>query len=106
MSASPNPQEARRQRSRFRRLYACRGRPLFAAAGGDASVMAARPPISDRRRQRPISTADPAGVAQPPLLSFANLIEAHVLRSLRTEQGVTVKALRSALIYAEKDARH
>ncbi|MFZ3358406.1 MAG: DUF433 domain-containing protein [Xanthobacteraceae bacterium] len=39
---------------------------------------------------------------KPPLLSFANLIEAHVLRSLRTEQGVTVKALRSALIYAEK----
>ncbi len=39
---------------------------------------------------------------QPPLLSFANLIEAHVLRSLRTEHGVPVKALRSALAYAEK----
>jgi uncharacterized protein (DUF433 family) len=38
----------------------------------------------------------------PPLLSFANLIEAHVLRSLRTEHGVPVKALRSALGYAEK----
>jgi hypothetical protein len=33
---------------------------------------------------------------QPPLLSFSNLIEAHVLRSLRTEHGVSVKALRSA----------
>jgi uncharacterized protein (DUF433 family) len=39
---------------------------------------------------------------QPPLLSFSNLIEAHVLRSLRTEHGVPVKALRSALAYAEK----
>jgi len=40
---------------------------------------------------------------RPPLLSFANLIEAHVLRSLRTEHGVPVKALRSALGYAEKE---
>ena len=38
---------------------------------------------------------------QPPLLSFSNLIEAHVLRSLRTEHGVSVKALRSALAYAQ-----
>jgi uncharacterized protein (DUF433 family) len=39
---------------------------------------------------------------KPPLLSFSNLIEAHVLRSLRTEHGVSVKALRDALRYAEK----
>lgn len=39
---------------------------------------------------------------QPALLSFSNLIEAHVLRSLRTEHGVPVKALRNALSYAEK----
>ena len=38
----------------------------------------------------------------PPLLSFANLIEAHMLRSLRTEHGVSVKALRTALAYAER----
>jgi uncharacterized protein (DUF433 family) len=38
---------------------------------------------------------------KPPWLSFSNLIEAHVLRSLRTEHGVPVKALRSALAYAE-----
>lgn len=37
----------------------------------------------------------------PPLLSFWNLIEAHVLRSLRTEHGVSVPALRGALKYAE-----
>jgi uncharacterized protein (DUF433 family) len=40
---------------------------------------------------------------RPPLLSFPNLIEAHVLRSLRTEHGVPVKALRSALAYAERE---
>lgn len=40
---------------------------------------------------------------QPPLLSFWNLIEAHVLRSLRTEHGVSVDALRKALAYAEKN---
>jgi len=39
---------------------------------------------------------------QPPLLSFRNLIEAHVLRSLRTEHGVPVKAVRAALAFAEK----
>lgn len=38
----------------------------------------------------------------PPFLSFWNLIEAHVLRSLRTEHGVPMDALRKALHYAEK----
>jgi lambda repressor-like predicted transcriptional regulator len=37
---------------------------------------------------------------RPPLLSFSNLIEAHVLRSLRTEHGVSVKALRNALSFS------
>jgi uncharacterized protein (DUF433 family) len=40
--------------------------------------------------------------AQPPVLSFWNLIEAHVLRSLRTEHGVTIKAVRAAVDYAER----
>src|ERR1700722_9546257 len=39
---------------------------------------------------------------RPTLLSFSNLIEAHVLRSLREQHAVSVKALRSALAYAEK----
>jgi len=39
--------------------------------------------------------------ARPTLLSFSNLIEAHVLRSLRTEHGVSVKLLRRALDYAQ-----
>lgn len=39
---------------------------------------------------------------QPPTLSFWNLIESHVLRSLRTDHGVSMDALRKALTYAEK----
>ncbi|MGH9423744.1 MAG: DUF433 domain-containing protein, partial [Thermoanaerobaculia bacterium] len=34
---------------------------------------------------------------------FWNLIEAHVLRSLRTDHGVSVKALREALRFAEHE---
>ena len=37
----------------------------------------------------------------PATLSFWNLIEAHVLRALRTEHGVPVPALRQAIQYAE-----
>jgi uncharacterized protein (DUF433 family) len=40
--------------------------------------------------------------SRPPLLSFSNLIEAHVLRALRAEHGVSVKALRQAVDFAEK----
>ena len=39
---------------------------------------------------------------QPPVLSFWNLIEAHVLRSLRTDHDVSLKAMREALAYAER----
>ena len=38
----------------------------------------------------------------PPLLSFYNLIEAHVLRALRTEHGVAIAQLRQAIRYAER----
>lgn len=38
----------------------------------------------------------------PPILSFWNLIEAHVLRSLRIDHGVSMDALRKALHYAER----
>jgi uncharacterized protein (DUF433 family) len=40
---------------------------------------------------------------QPPLLSFWNLVEAHVLRSFRTDHGVSLKALRTALDFAERE---
>lgn len=41
-------------------------------------------------------------VQRPPTLSFSNLIEAHVLRSLRTDHGVSIQAVRQALGYAEQ----
>jgi uncharacterized protein (DUF433 family) len=37
----------------------------------------------------------------PPTLSFWNLIEAHVLRSLRTDHGVSMDALRKAIRFAQ-----
>ncbi|MEI6318797.1 MAG: DUF433 domain-containing protein [Pseudomonadota bacterium] len=40
---------------------------------------------------------------QPLQLSFYNLIEAHVLRALRTEHGVALAELRTAIAYAEKE---
>ena len=39
---------------------------------------------------------------KPLFLSFWNLIEAHVLRSLRTDHGVSIRALRKALAFAER----
>lgn len=39
--------------------------------------------------------------APPATLSFWNLIEAHVLRSLRTDHGVSMDALRKAIRYAQ-----
>ena len=41
-------------------------------------------------------------VSQPAALSFWNLIEAHVLRALRTDHGVSLNALRQAIDYVEK----
>jgi len=41
----------------------------------------------------------------PATLSFSNLIEAHVLRSLRTEHGVPLGAVRQALAYAQRELR-
>ena len=37
----------------------------------------------------------------PPTMSFWNLIEAHVLRSLRTDHGVSMDSLRKAIAFAE-----
>jgi uncharacterized protein (DUF433 family) len=42
---------------------------------------------------------------KPPTLSFANLVEAHVLRSLRTDHGVPLDAVRSALAFAERELK-
>lgn len=47
----------------------------------------------------------PPASLQPLALSFNNLVEAHVLRSLRTEHGVSLEAVRQALDYAEAELR-
>ena len=41
----------------------------------------------------------------PPTLSFWNLIEAHVLRSLRTDHGVRMDALRRAISYSQQSLK-
>jgi uncharacterized protein (DUF433 family) len=43
--------------------------------------------------------------ARPLSLSFWNLIEAHVIRALRTEHGISIKALRNAVNFAERELR-
>lgn len=40
--------------------------------------------------------------SRPPMLSFSNLIESHVLRSLRMHHGVSIQALRNALLFAQR----
>ena len=44
----------------------------------------------------------PAG-GDPIMLSFWNLVEAHVLRALRTDHGVSLPAVRKSVHYAEKE---
>jgi uncharacterized protein (DUF433 family) len=57
---------------------------------------------SGRRRFPPtITAADPA----TPLLSFSNLVELHVLSSIRRTHGVRFKAVRRSIEYLEKEYR-
>ena len=58
------------------------------------------PTAQGRGHFRPI--IKPAST-RPPLMSFWNLIEAHVLRALRTDHGFSVRALRQAVDYAERE---
>jgi uncharacterized protein (DUF433 family)/transposase-like protein len=51
----------------------------------------------------PLITPAEAGGASR--LSFYNLVEAHVLRALRTKHEVPLKHVRTALVYAEKELR-
>lgn len=48
-----------------------------------------------------IQPPDPSSIQ----LSFWNLVEAHVLRSLRTKHGVAIKAVRIALDFAQENLR-
>jgi uncharacterized protein (DUF433 family) len=48
-----------------------------------------------------IKVADPQGIR----LSFVNVVEAHVLRALRTQHSVELRAVRTAIAYAEKELK-
>ncbi len=41
--------------------------------------------------------------ARPPILSFFNLVEAHVVRALQNDHGFALKELRQAVDYAERE---
>ena len=64
--------------------------------------MADRTRLPEGRSTRNLPPADQPASRQPLQLSFYNLIEAHVLRALRTEHGVAIAELRKAIAYAEK----
>ncbi len=97
-----------------RRLFDIRNQPAYSLAEASRylkvppatlrawAVGRAYPTTQDFRHFRPLIR--PAG-RQPPQLSFWNLIEAHVLRSFRTDHGVSLKALRQAVAFAERELR-
>jgi uncharacterized protein (DUF433 family) len=64
--------------------------------------VAGRPYSTSAGKRQSTRLIQPAQ-ARPPLLSFWNLVEAHVLRALRTEHGVSIPDLRKALRYAENE---
>ena len=66
--------------------------------------------IAGRSYPKAGGRAEWARLIQPPsqrpsILSFSNLVEAHVLRALRTRHGVSVKAVRQAIDYAERELK-
>ncbi|HEX5409669.1 MAG TPA: DUF433 domain-containing protein [Gemmatimonadaceae bacterium] len=61
-----------------------------------------RPRSTGGRVSRFTPLIEPAG-KEPVALSFWNLIEAHVLRSLRTHHAVSLRAVREALSFAERE---
>ncbi|MEO8628226.1 MAG: DUF433 domain-containing protein [Betaproteobacteria bacterium] len=91
-----------------------RDQPAYALAESARYLKVARATLRSWVVGRPYPKADGVGhfrplihppVRRPPTLSFWNLIEAHVLRSLRTEHGVSFKALRQAVAYSEKSLK-
>lgn len=88
-----------------------RDQPAYSLAEAARYLKVAGPTLRSWVVGRPYPKADGVGhfsplihppKRQPPLLSFWNLIEAHVLRSLRTDHGVSIQDLRNAISYAEK----
>src|SRR5262245_8516503 len=63
--------------------------------------VAGRPYPTSKGTEHSVAVIIPAS-SEPLTLSFWNLIEAHVLRALRTEHSVSLGDVRTALSYAEK----
>jgi uncharacterized protein (DUF433 family) len=59
------------------------------------------PTADGTERWRPLIR--PATTKPALLLSFSNLVEAHVLRALRTDHGIAIKAVRDALELAQHE---
>jgi uncharacterized protein (DUF433 family) len=88
-----------------------RAKPAYTIAEAARYLKVANATLRSWVVGRPYPKADGVGhfrplihppLRHPPLLSFWNLIEAHVLRSLRAEHGVSLKEVRKAIAYAEK----
>jgi uncharacterized protein (DUF433 family) len=77
-------------------------RHLRLSAGTLRSWVAGRPYSTSAGERHSARLIHPVQT-EPPVLSFWNLVEAHVLRALRTEHGVPAPALRKALRFAEKE---
>lgn len=56
----------------------------------------------DYRTERGLAHSEPL-IAADEFLSFSNLVEAHILRALRTEQDVSMSRLRTALKLAKRE---
>jgi uncharacterized protein (DUF433 family) len=61
-----------------------------------------RAPLPDAKGQGQFRALLKPACKEPLVLSFWNLIEAHVLRALRIEHKVSIKAVRQAIDFAEK----
>ena len=58
--------------------------------------------LPQARRAGHVSSPDKPASTEPLQVSFYNLVEAHVLRALRTEHGVALAEFRKAIAYAQK----
>jgi uncharacterized protein (DUF433 family) len=95
-------------------IYDPRDRPAYTLAEAARYVKVASATLRSWVVGRPYPKADGIGHFRPLIhppsrepvqLSFWNLIEAHVLRSLRTEHGVSLNDVRKAIVYAEKSLK-
>ena len=87
-----------------------RDKPRYTLAQAARYLKIAPATLRSWVRGREYPRASGAGRSEPLIraadrLSFANLIEAHVLRALRVNHRVTMAAVREALAYAEREFR-